>query len=381
NKTSLVLYRGTSNVSETLTATVIPSDASNTAVTWTSSNTSVATVSSSGVVIGEAKGTATITVTANDGSGALVTCEVEVKQWVTDISLDKTLLSLVIGDIATLSVTSILPDNANDKTYSWSSSDSVIASVDNSGKVTAKAKGKATIKATANDGSGVNATCSVVVSSKCPAGAVDMGITTADGYKLYWGTSNLGAGKPEEYGDYYAWGEIDPYYSSQSPLTWKNGKSKGYVWASYKWCNGSERTLTKYNTNSSYGTVDNKTVLESSDDVAIVNLGGKWRMPTDAEWTKLRTKCTWTWTDNYNGTGVSGRIVTATNGNSIFLPAAGERYNTNLRNAGSYGLYWSSSLNTGTPSYAWYVYFWNDDVDRDYYGRRCNGQSVRPVTE
>ena len=379
NKTSLVLYRGTSDVSETLAATVIPSDASNTAVTWTSSNTSVATVSSSGVVTGISRGTAAITVTANDGNGAQATCEVEVKQYVTSISLNKTSLSLEIGDEVTLSVT-ILPDNANDKSYTWSSSDSAIASVDNSGKVTAKAKGKATIKTTANDGSGVNATCSVVVSSKCPAGAVDMGTTTADGYKLYWGTSNLGAGKPEEYGDYYAWGETDPYYSSQDPLTWKDGKT-GYNWASYKWCNGSSRTRTKYNDKSSYGTVDNKTVLEPEDDVAHVRLGGKWRMPTDAEWTELMTKCTWTWTDNYNGTGVAGRIVSATNGNSIFLSAAGDRFGTGLYNAGSSGLYWSSSLGTGNPEAdALGVGFSSDNVGRSYSGRFI-GESVRPVSE
>ena len=103
-------------------------------------------------------------------------------------------------------------------------------------------------------------------------------------------------------------------------------------------------------------------------------------MPTDAEWTELRTKCTWTWTTNYNGTGVKGRIVTATNGNSIFLPAAGSRIDTNLTNAGSYGNYWSSSLYTVNPSRAWYVYFNSSYVVRDHVSR-CYGLSVRPVTE
>ena len=126
--------------------------------------------------------------------------------------------------------------------------------------------------------------------------------------------------------------------------------------------------------------VRNKTVLEAMDDAATVVLGGKWRMPTDAEWTELREKCTSTWTTNYNGTGVKGRIVTATNGNSIFLPAAGRRYSTNLYNAGSYGYYWSSSLHTDGPSYAWYVYFYSDFVIRYYYYRYL-GISVRPVSE
>ncbi len=224
--------------------------------------------------------------------------------------------------------------------------------------------------------------------STIPAGAVDLGIvmTRTDGttYKLYWAESNLSdkglCVNPEDYGDYYAWGETESYYSSQSPLTWKNGKSAGYDWPSYKWCNGSSSTLTKYNTDSSYGTVDFKTVLDQEDDVASVKLGGMWRMPTDAEWTELRTKCTWTWMTNYNGTGVSGRIVTAPNGNSIFLPAAGSRSGTYRYNAGSYGLYWSSSLHTVNPSDAWYVYFSSGNVLRHLDYRYC-GLSVRPVTE
>jgi len=362
----------------TLVATVLPADATEKSIEWSSDKEDVATVDANGLVTAQGNGTANITVTTKD-QGKTATCVITVAQWVTSISLGKTSLSLMIGEEETISVTSVLPDNANNKSVTWSSSDSAIASVDNSGKVTAKAKGKATIKATANDGSGVNATCSIVVSSKCPAGAVDMGTTTADGYKLYWGTSNLGADKPEEYGDYYAWGEIDPYYSSQDPLTWKDGKT-GYNWASYKWCNGSSSTLTKYNNSSSYGTVDNKTVLEPSDDVASVKLGGKWRMPTDAEWTVLWTKCTWTWTTNYNGTGVMGRIVTATNGNSIFLPAAGVREGTDLYFVGSGGRYWSSSLSTDNPDGAWYVYFGSGVVFVDDAGRYY-GLSIRPVSE
>ena len=368
NKTSLVLYLGASSGSERLTATVIPSDASNTAITWTSSNTSVATVSSSGVVIGNSKGTATITVTAKDGNGAQATCAVEVKQYVTSISLDKSSLLLEIGAEANLSVTSILPDNANDKTYTWSSSDSAIASVDNSGKVTAKAKGKATIKATANDGSGVFVSCSVEVCRIDVPQAVDMG-TVVDGKNIKWASFNIGASSPEEYGLYYAWGETAP--------------KENYSASSYKWYN--EYSTTKYNTGSSssgvvYGIVDNKTVLEPVDDVASVKLGGKWRIPTDAEWTELRTKCTWTWKTNYNGSGINGRLVTASNGNSIFLPAAGIREDTSLYNAGSCGGYWSSSLFTDLSYYAWYVYFGSDGVS-GYGLDRYYGQSVRPVTE
>lgn len=287
-------------------------------------------------------------------------------QWVTSISLDKISITLVVGAEATLSVASVLPDNANDKTYTWSSSDSSIASVDNSGKVTAKAKGNATIKATANDGSGVFASCAVRVKEPYTAvagEAVDMGLS------VKWSSTNLGATSPSDYGDYFSWGETSP--------------KDNYSWATYELCNGSSSTLTKYNNSSSYGAVDNKSEFKDygyEDDAARQALGGKWRVPTEAEWTELRTKCTWTWTTNYNGTGVKGRIVTASNGNSIFLPAAGYWGDANLKKAGSYGGFWSSSLGTDYPYRAWGFYFTPDDVNRDY-GSRYFGLSVRPVSE
>ena len=109
--------------------------------------------------------------------------------------------------------------------------------------------------------------------------AVDLGLS------VKWAWFNLGASLPEEYGDYYAWGETEPYYSSLDPLTWKDGKEAGYYWLSYKWCMGSGDTMTKYCTESTYtygynGFTDGKTVLNLEDDAAHVNLGGKWRMPT-----------------------------------------------------------------------------------------------------
>ena len=341
----------------TLGATVFPTYATDKSVEWSSDNESVATVSSSGTVKAIGNGTANITVTTTDQKKT-ATCTITVAQWVTGITLDKTSLSIAIGNEAMLSVT-ILPDNANDKTYTWSSSDSSIASVDNSGKVTAKAKGNATIKVTANDGSGVFASCAVVVKNPCPAGAVDLGLS------VYWATSNIVASKPEDHGDYYAWGEVET--------------KENYTWSTYKFGTSSSGPFSKYNTKSSKGTVDNKTVLDPEDDVAHVKLGGKWRMPTDEEWTELRTKCTWTLTDNYNGTGVKGRIVTATNGNSIFLPAAGSRYGTSLYNAGSVGTYWSSSLLDGSSD-AWYLSFNESSVNRRYFDR-CDGRPVRPVSE
>ena len=188
--------------------------------------------------------------------------------------------------------------------------------------------------------------------------AVDLGLS------VKWANCNVGANNPEDYGDYFAWGE------TKSKTT--------YNWSAYKWCNGNKNTLTKYNTSSRYGTVDNNMQLELTDDAARVNWGGAWRMPTDAEWTELREQCTWTWTTQ---NGVYGRKVTSkTNGNSIFLPAAGYRYK-NLRGyAGSDGYYWSSSLYTDDPRHAWDVHV---DCDSGGVSRGCTyrfcGQSVRPV--
>lgn len=194
--------------------------------------------------------------------------------------------------------------------------------------------------------------------------AVDLGLS------VKWASWNVGASAPEEYGAYFAWGETN--------MAWF------YDWESYKWCNGDYDKLTKYcPTNMTdywdgAGTPDGKTVLDLEDDAARANWGGTWRMPTDAEWTELRNNCTWTWTTQ---NGVNGRVVTSNiNGNSIFLPAAGYRYGSNLTYAGSYGVYWSSSLYTDNPSSAWNVYFDSSYVYRSSYNR-FNGFSVRPVSE
>ena len=196
-----------------------------------------------------------------------------------------------------------------------------------------------------------------------PDGCVDLGLS------VKWASCNLGASKPEEYGDYYAWGETEP--------------KESYYWASYKWCNGSSSTLTKYNTDSFHGNVDNKTVLEPEDDVAHIKLGGKWRMPTDAEWTELRntSNCSWTWTtiNGVNGYKVQSKKSGYTD-NWIFLPAAGYRLDTILYYVGSDGGYWSSSLYTYNPHYAWYVCFYSGNVSRGSYDRYY-GLSVRPVSE
>lgn len=205
---------------------------------------------------------------------------------------------------------------------------------------------------------------------------VDLGLPSG----LKWATCNVGASKPEEYGDYFAWGETEPYYteghSQDSPCSnWKTGKTAGYDWASYKWCNGPSYSQTKYCTSSSYGTVDNKTVLELADDAAHVNWGGDWRMPTQEEQDELRTKCTWTWGSQ---NGVNGYTVVGPNGNSLFLPAAGCRIGSSLSAAGSSGLYCSSLLDSSNPYSACFLGFFSGNVLSDRNGRSY-GHSVRAV--
>ena len=187
------------------------------------------------------------------------------------------------------------------------------------------------------------------------------------GLSVKWATCNVGATKPEEYGDYFAWGETQP--------------KSTYDWSTYKYCNGSSTSLTKYCTSSSYGTVDNKTTLDLSDDAARANWGGSWRMPTGAELTELLEQCTWTWTTQ---NGVYGYKVTSKksgySNKSIFLPAAGYRYDSSLRSAGSYGIYWSSLLLTSSSSSAFYLYFYSSYVVGSG-NTRYSGVSVRPVCQ
>ncbi len=188
---------------------------------------------------------------------------------------------------------------------------------------------------------------------------VDLGLTSG----TLWATCNVGATAPEQAGDYFAWGETTT--------------KSDYSWSTYKYCNGSSSTQTKYCTKSSYGTVDNKTTLEASDDAATANWGGAWRMPTYAEQTELRTECTWKW-EKLNGVNGYRVTIKKDTSKSIFLPAAGVLRGTSLEDAGSHGRYWSSSLYESTPCYAYVLYFYSSRYQYEYYYRYL-GQSVRPV--
>ena len=180
---------------------------------------------------------------------------------------------------------------------------------------------------------------------------------------------NVGARKPEEYGDYFAWGETEP--------------KSNYSWSTYKWCNGSSRTLTRYNNSSYYGTVDNKTDFKDYDyvdDVARVILGGHWRTPTDEEFAELIDNCAWEWTtlNDINGYRVTSKVSGYTD-RWIFLPAGATRYQGGGGKVGDYGCFWASSIRANSPEVAYHLYitpsvFVNGDDDN-----RFNGLSVRPV--
>lgn len=188
-----------------------------------------------------------------------------------------------------------------------------------------------------------------------PYNAVDLGLPSG----TLWADRNVGADSPEDYGDYFAWGETEP--------------KETYNRSTYKWCNGNYDTMAKYCTDSNCGTIDNRTVLDLEDDAAYVNMGAEWRIPTYDELDELSTRCTWTWTTQ-NGT--KGYRVTGPNGKSIFLPAAG-RYGS-IRLAGSYGFYWSSSLNESNPNSAWYLGIFSHGRISEFCGRAAD-RSVRAV--
>ena len=177
-------------------------------------------------------------------------------------------------------------------------------------------------------------------------GAVDLGLPSG----TLWADRNVGADSPEDYGDYFAWGETSTksFYDSNT----------------YKW-------LIK----AKYGNRSNKTVLDLKDDAAYVNMGTEWRMPTYEELRELESKCIWTWITQK---GTRGYKVAGPNGKSIFLPAAGYRDDSSLRGAGSLGDYWSASLYLSYPGSAWSLRFYSGGscLSQDYLG---DGYTVRAV--
>jgi uncharacterized protein (TIGR02145 family) len=196
---------------------------------------------------------------------------------------------------------------------------------------------------------------------------VDLGLPSG----TLWATCNIGANSPEEYGDYFAWGETKGYSSGKTD----------FVWDTYRWCNDDYREMTKYCNYSGYGYngfTDDKTELDLEDDAAYVNWGSNWRMPSLEQIEELINDV-YTNSEGTSLNGVEGyKITSKANGNSIFLPAAGYRYNSSLDSAGSYGSYWSRTLISDYPRDAGYLRFISSDIDMRS-DDRCYGRSVRPV--
>lgn len=221
---------------------------------------------------------------------------------------------------------------------------------------------------------------------------VDLGLPSG----TLWATFNIGAQSPEEFGDYFAWGETATQTSNR------------YSWDSYKWSNGDtfeNPDLTKYCGSGSLGYNgfrDTLTELESDDDAAKVNWGSAWQMPSSDQLTELLNNCYWEWISGYNGKSVNGYIVYKAKSDSdrgainnssssttlsasystsdahIFLPAAGNRDTGSLRNEGSYGSYWSRSFFVYNSRKAECLDFGSSDIS-SVADNRCNGFPVRPV--
>ncbi|MCQ2214096.1 MAG: hypothetical protein MJZ36_10715 [Bacteroidaceae bacterium] len=172
---------------------------------------------------------------------------------------------------------------------------------------------------------------------------------------------------PEELGYYYAWGET---YTKNT-----------YNWSTYKWCNGTYNTLTKYCFTSPYGTEygkqDKKETLELKDDAANVNWGGSWHIPSNSELQELYNNCTWKWTTQ---NGAKGYKIIGKNGNSIFLPAAGTIWDSTIC-CPDEGYYWTRTLNIGHSCTAAQCVFDSNNRSKSLYAdkSRCYGCSVRPV--
>ena len=247
---------------------------------------------------------------------------------------------------------------------------------------------------------------------------VDLGLPSG----LKWAVHNVGASSPEEYGYYFFWGGTQGYiYSTAKDYTltknlaqnvsqikgikiasskfsekkcWvkaENGVElvDGFCWENTPYSNSNGNKFTKYvpSSKTSYwggtGSPDNKLQLDPADDAARAYCGEGYRMPTSAEFKELYDNTTCTWTTDYNGTGIQGRVFTSKIDTSkkVFFPAAGSGGGTSL-SAGSYGYYWSSSLYSSIPYNAYYLYFYSSDVypQYSYYGRSY-GFTVRPVSD
>lgn len=179
--------------------------------------------------------------------------------------------------------------------------------------------------------------------------AVDLGLPSG----TKWASCNIGATNPEDYGDYFAWGETET--------------KSNYTESTYSYYDSLDSTYIDIGTN----------IAGTRYDVATVKWGSSWCMPTSTQIDELISNCTWTWTTLNE---VNGYLVIGTNGNSVFLPAAGEKVSTYHFSAGSRGIYYSASYNSKYARYAYYLSF-DSSGQGSYIGDyRCRGRSIRPVS-
>ena len=315
--------------SKRLTATIYPIDADERTLIWESDNTGIATVDQTGKITAISRGSCTITAKATDGSDVKAECAVTVVQLVTNITLSQTSISLYTGMSEVLTAI-VLPEDADNKDVVWESSNDGIASIDQTGNVTAVSPGECTITCSATDGSGVKTECQVTVIKhfSCPDGnhphAIDLGLPSG----TKWCCCNVGASKPEEYGGYYAWGETS--------------EKSVYNHVTYKYFTGVDTDGDGwYDRNWSYTNIGSD-IAGTSYDAATVNMGEPWRMPSFEQQKELIDNSLYQWVQQ---DGVDGMLVTGPNGSQIFLPAAGlfGPNGNKLDRFSEVGVFWSGS--------------------------------------
>jgi len=203
--------------------------------------------------------------------------------------------------------------------------------------------------------------------AQAPASAEAVDLNLPSGTK--WANMNIGATSETDYGDYFAWGAVEPFYNTLSPIAWESGYTTGYVSESAPFWNGS--AWTKYTTSDSY--------LEAADDAVVANWGAPWQMPTYEEYVELLTGTDQVWVANYNDTGVSGmKFINKQDATKfIFLPTGGQIDGTDFANKGEYGYYWLSSIHPSDINLAYCFYIHNTVSATS--GSRYKGQTIRAI--
>jgi len=263
------------------------------------------------------------------------------------LMLDKSVVALALGSEVIVNASPVSVDGraiaVNEPlNLTWSSGDPEVATVTD-GKIKAVGAGKCVVTV-AYGGETYEVSVTVEDPSQVAPESVDLGLS------VKWATFNLGAFQPEMTGDFYSWGEAEPYYEagnaqSTSPV-WKEGKDAGYTWSSYFDTDDKGKTFNKYSAESG------RKVLDLADDATNLAWGGKWRIPTSAEFQELIDNCSWSY-EELNG--VKGyRITSKEEGyenNSIFMPIAGYRSGKALYDdEDNEGYYWTSSIDVAASS-------------------------------